>query len=272
MINKLASPKVEIQNQKAADVVALKPKTAGRVVNPPSSVINILHLYPNEMNIYGDRGNILALTRRLQWRGFRVTLTEVSIGQEVDFSQADMIFGGGGQDSEQVNVGKDLQRHATALKQAVEAGTPLLAICGTYQLFGHGFTTIEGDEIPGIGIFDAKTEGSRLRMIGNAIVDTEFGRLVGFENHSGRTTLAEGHLPLGKVIQGYGNDGRSGYEGARIHNAFGTYLHGPLLPKNPDFTDYLILQALKNHNITELKSLDNATENIAAQIAAKRPQ
>jgi lipid II isoglutaminyl synthase (glutamine-hydrolysing) len=248
-------------------------KVSGRVVNHPSTIVNILHLYPNEMNIYGDRGNILALTRRLQWRGYEVILTEAGIDQEVDFDQADIIFGGGGQDSEQVNVGKDLQRHANALKKAVDAEKPMLVVCGTYQLFGHGFTTIDGEEIPGISLFDLKTEGSRLRMIGNAIVDTEFGRLVGFENHSGRTTLGENQLPLGKVVQGYGNDGKSGFEGARVKNLFGTYMHGPLLPKNPDFTDHLILQALKKrHNVTSLKQLDNSIENIAAHAAAKRPQ
>lgn len=247
-----------------------------KVVNPAkqlSKIVRILHLYPNEMNIYGDRGNILALTRRLQWRGYEVEIIEAGIGQEVDLSQADIIFGGGGQDSGQLTVGNDLGRHAAALKKAVDDGVPVLAICGTYQLFGHGFTTTDGSEIPGIGLFDLKTEGSHLRMIGNVIIDTDFGRLVGFENHSGRTILGEGQMPLGKVVRGYGNDGKNGFEGARTNNAFGTYLHGPVLPKNPDFTDAIIFEALKKKfKVSKLEKLDSSIEYQAAHVAAKRPQ
>jgi CobQ-like glutamine amidotransferase family enzyme len=153
------------------------------------------------------------------------------------------------------------------------AGVPMLTICGTYQLFGHGFTTLEGQEIPGISIFNARTMGSTKRMIGNIIVESDFGRLVGFENHSGQTLLEASQKTLGKVVQGFGNDGESEYEGAMVNNTFGTYLHGPMLPKNPTFTDHLILTALRNrYGVEELKPLQDDLENSAAKVAASRPQ
>jgi CobQ-like glutamine amidotransferase family enzyme len=235
--------------------------------------VSILHLYPREMNIYGDRGNILTLVQRLKWRGFGAEVVEAGIGDEVDVPEADIVFGGGGQDRGQIAVGIDLQRHAQSLHDACIRCVPMLTICGTYQLFGHGFTTLEGQEIPGISLFKAQTVGSTQRMIGNEIVDTDFGRLVGFENHSGRTLLDAGQAPLGKVVQGFGNDGQSGYEGARLHNAFGAYLHGPVLPKNPAFADFLILQALKNkYGVSELEPLDDSVEQAAAKSAMNRPQ
>ncbi|HSX41380.1 MAG TPA: glutamine amidotransferase [Candidatus Saccharimonadales bacterium] len=235
--------------------------------------ITILHLYPRELNIYGDRGNIQTLVRRLEWRGISAKVVELGIGDEFDMEKADIIFGGGGQDRGQIAVGHDLQRHKRALTKAAEALVPMLTICGTYQLFGRGFTTLDGDTIPGIGIFKAHTTGSRLRMIGNAIVETEFGRLVGFENHSGRTHLESGQEALGRLKQGYGNDGRSGKEGARAHNVFGTYLHGPILPKNPALADELILAAMRNkYGVTELSPVEDSLELLAAKSAAKRPQ
>lgn len=235
--------------------------------------ITILHLYPRELNIYGDRGNISALVRRLEWRGVTAKVAEAGIGDQVRIDKADIIFGGGGQDRGQLAVGRDLQRHKEALVEAAAKLVPMLTICGTYQLFGRGFTTLEGDTIPGIGIFKAHTTGSRLRMIGNVVIETEFGRLVGFENHSGRTILEAGQEPLGRVRQGFGNDGKSGREGARVHNVFGTYLHGPVLPKNPALADELILAAMRNkYGVTELKKLDDKLELQAAKDASKRPR
>lgn len=253
----------------------VKPKKATKPAKKvaQAKVITILHLYPEELNIYGDRGNILTLVKRLEWRGYKVKVVNAGIGDKVNIAAADIIFGGGGQDRGQVAVGEDLQRHAKALHQAADAGIPMLTICGTYQLFGRGFTTIEGKDIPGIGIFKAHTLGSHLRMIGNVVVDSPFGRLVGFENHSGRTLLEDGQESLGRVIQGYGNDGRSGSEGAKANNVYGTYLHGPVLPKNPELADALILAALKNKlGVEKLEPLNDYLEQVAAKDAAERPQ
>lgn len=236
-------------------------------------LITILHLYPRELNIYGDRGNIQTLVRRLEWRGIEARVVEAGIGDKIDITKADIIFGGGGQDRGQLAVGKDLQRHKDALHKAATAGVPMLTICGTYQLFGRGFTTLDGDNIPGIGIFKAHTTGSRLRMIGNVILDTDLGQLVGFENHSGRTILDQDQMALGTVRQGHGNDGRSGQEGARIGNVFGTYLHGPVLPKNPALADAIILEALKNkYGLDALTKLNDELETRAAKDASRRPQ
>ena len=238
-----------------------------------SRAVTILHLYPEELNIYGDRGNIITLVQRLRWRGYAPTVISAGIGDTPAIAKADIIFGGGGQDRGQIAVGHDLQRHAKALHAAAAAGTPMLTICGTYQLFGRDFTTLDGTVIPGIGIFHARTIGSHLRMVGNAIIETPLGQLVGFENHSGRTILEEGQAELGKVVQGYGNDSRSGQEGAITNQVYGTYLHGPVLPKNPALADALILAALKNrYGITELAPLNDYLEQITAKDAAARPQ
>lgn len=238
-----------------------------------SKSITILHLYPRELNIYGDRGNILTLVKRLKWRGFAARVVESGIGDKADIAGADIIFGGGGQDRGQLAVGQDIQRHGEAIRKAAEGGTPILTVCGSYQLFGRGFTTLEGDQIPGIGLFKARTVGSTKRMIGNVIVDSPLGRLVGFENHSGRTVLEEGQEPLGQVVQGYGNDGRSGQEGCVHNNTYGTYLHGPVLPKNPALADALILEALKRKfGVTKLEPLNDNLEQLAAKDSAARPQ
>lgn len=235
--------------------------------------ITILHLYPQEMNIYGDRGNIITLVKRLEWRGFKTEVITAGIGDKPEVAAADIIFGGGGQDRGQVAVGRDLQRHSKALHHASQNGVPILTICGTYQLFGRGFTTVEGDEIPGISIFKARTIGSGQRMIGNVIIETGFGPVVGFENHSGRTLLEESQPALGKVVQGFGNDGRSGFEGAVVSSTYGTYLHGPLLPKNPAVADELIQKALLNRfGIDQIEPLNDNLEQVTASDSAKRPQ
>lgn len=238
-----------------------------------SQKITILHLYPREMSIYGDFGNVLTLRRRLEWRGYEVEIIQAGVGDDPKVLDADIIFAGGGQDRGQIAVGQDLQRHKDALHKACEAGVPILTICGTYQLFGHKFTTLEGTVIPGIGIFDAETVGSKDRMIGNVIIESQFGQIIGFENHSGKTKLNNNQQPFGKVLKGFGNDGTSGFEGSRVNNTFGTYMHGPILPKNPIFCDYLVLTALQNkYGANELKPLDDKLEEAAHKSASSRPQ
>lgn len=233
----------------------------------------IAHLYPVEMNIYGDRGNVLTLLRRLEWRGLVPRLVEVGVGEKFNFKKADIIFAGGGQDRGQVVVGNDLLERRDDLLAAVADGVVMLTVCGTYQLFGRGFTTLEGQEIPGIGLFKASTQGSTQRMIGNIVVETDFGRLVGFENHSGQTLLDDDQPSLGRVTKGYGNDAQSRREGAVAGNAFGTYLHGPILPKNPHFADELLLRALRRkYGVEQLSPLDDELARVAAAIAAGRPQ
>ncbi len=235
--------------------------------------LTIAHLYPKEMSIYGDGGNIRALVKRLEWRGYEAIVKSVEIGKPFDFSTADIVFGGGGQDRGQLLVGADLLERGETLRQAATDGMPMLLVCGLYQLFGRGFTTIEGQVIPGVEVFNASTVGGNTRMIGNITVESPFGRLVGFENHSGQTILEQGQEALGKVIKGNGNDPKSKREGAITYNAIGTYLHGPILPKNPVLADHLILQACKRkYGVAELQPLDDTLESFAATIAVKRPQ
>jgi len=233
----------------------------------------IAHLYPYEMNIYGDTGNVIALRRRLEWRGLSARVDPVPVGAPYDFAAADLVFGGGGQDRSQLQVAEDLQRRAAAIREAVAAGTVFLTICGTYQLFGRRFLTQDGREIPGIGVFALETLGGRKRMIGNIVVSTPWGELVGFENHSGRTLLDPGQAALGKVKKGYGNNETRGEEGAITASCFGTYLHGSLLPKNPSFADELLARALRHRHgrAVALAPLDDGLERLAAQAAARRP-
>ena len=233
----------------------------------------IAHLYPREMNIYGDGGNILALVKRLEWRGYEAEVRPVEVGEPFDFSQADIVFGGGGQDRGQLIVGADLLGRGDALRKAAADGMPMLVVCGLYQLFGRAFITSDGQELPGLGIFHATTQGAKQRLIGNIIVESPFGRLAGFENHSGATLLEPGQNPLGKVIKGHGNDAKSKHEGAITENVIGTYLHGPILPKNPVLADHLLMTALqRRHGITKLVALDDTLELAAAHTAADRPQ
>ena len=235
--------------------------------------LRIVHLYPREMNIYGDLGNIITLVKRLEWRGMAAEIVSLEAGEPFDLTTADIVFGGGGQDSGQLLVGHDLQSRGEDLRQMAQSGVPMLTVCGLYQLFGRGFTTLDGREIPGIDVFAASTAGAEVRMIGNIVIESELGQLVGFENHSGQTSLEPGQRSLGQVRQGYGNNPVSGQEGAWSNAAIGTYLHGPVLPKNPALADYLILAALRRHHHVEaLEPLDDALEHLAAQSAARRPQ
>lgn len=236
--------------------------------------VTIGHLFPREMNIYGDMGNILSLRRRLEWRGFRVRVEAIEQGSKPIWDDLDIVFGGGGQDSGQLIMGEALGGMAGPLQELAQDQLPMLVICGSYQLFGRGFTTMEGQEIPGIGIFGASTVGGSVRMIGNVVIDTtKYGRLVGFENHSGQTMLEPGQAALGVVRKGFGNNPTSKREGAVQHEVIGTYLHGPVLPKNPALADALILAGLKRRwGITELEPLDDTIEQSAAHVAERRPQ
>lgn len=242
--------------------------------------LRIAHLYPLQMNIYGDRGNILALLQRCRRRGIEVEVQPVDIGQKVDLRACDLAFFGGGQDSNQALVADDfLRRQGPALKEAVEEGLVVLAICGGYQLMGRYFRTHTGAEMPGIGLFDAWTVGGTRRLIGNVIVewaaapeDAPTRTLVGFENHSGRTYLGSGCRPLGRVLAGYGNNAEDGSEGAVYRNAHGCYLHGSLLPKNPHLADHLLLMALQRRYGPEVRlaPLDDRLEWQAHQAMVKR--
>jgi CobQ-like glutamine amidotransferase family enzyme len=209
----------------------------------------------------------------LRWRGIEPTLDRVAVGETYDLERADIVVAGGGEDESQLAVAEDLQRRSQSVHDAVGSGVVFLTICGTYQLFARRFVTHDGQEIPGIGVFGAETHGGAKRMIGNIVVGTPWGRLVGFENHSGRTILDEGQSPLGSVEKGNGNNDRTGDEGAVTLNAFGTYLHGSLLPKNPAFADELLLRALRRRHGDgfELPPLDDSLERQAADAAARRP-
>ena len=223
-------------------------------------------LYPDLMNIYGDRGNILTLVRRAEWRGFDARAIELGRGTTKGMADVDVFFFGGGQDREQALVYQDLLDHKQApLEEAVEKGATVLAVCGGYQLLGHFYQTAEGERFPGIGLIDVRTEAGKKRFIGDVVVDADVEglepkTLVGFENHSGRTFLGAGARPLGRVRLGSGNNGSDGMEGCVQGGVVGTYLHGSLLPKNPQLADYLIRRALSRRGITELAPLDDSAE------------
>jgi lipid II isoglutaminyl synthase (glutamine-hydrolysing) len=239
--------------------------------------LRLVHLYPDLMSVYGDRGNVLALTRRAEWRGVRVEMRELSLGDELDPTDVDLIFFGGGQDREQAVVSPDfLRQKAPAVREAVEAGAALLSVCGGYQLLGTTYTTVDGQELPGAGLFAVRSVPGPRRHIGNVLVETDLDgqrrTLVGFENHSGRTYLAPGVQPLGRTIVGAGNNGEDGTEGSVYRAAIGCYLHGSLLPKNPWLADRLLRDALLHRHgaPVTLEPLDDRLENDAHQSVAAR--
>jgi CobQ-like glutamine amidotransferase family enzyme len=229
-------------------------------------------LYGASMNIYGDRGNVIALTRRAAWRGLETEVVSIGIGDPVP-PRVDIYFFGGGQDQEQIAVSRDLQGEKGArIKADIEDGAAALTICGGYQLFGREYRPHDAAPLPGIGVFDAITVAGSERFIGNVVIDSPWGELVGFENHSGLTTLDDGVDPMGTVRIGRGNNGRDGQEGARYRNAVGCYLHGALLPKNPALTDWL-LEAGYAHSTgqsSSLAPLDNQLEQAAHATAVER--
>ena len=210
--------------------------------------LRICHLYPDLLNLYGDRGNILCMRRRLEWRGIDAEVTEVTVGEQADFTQFDLFFIGGGQDFEQEVLLPDLAAGKTAeLKAAIEDGVPVLAICGGYQMLGQYYKTWDGQQCDFTGTLDLYTVGSEQRMIGNYMFSCEEAgcNIVGFENHSGKTYLGSGVRPLGRVLEGSGNNGEDGTEGARYKNVFASYSHGCLLPKNPKLADLILQTALE---------------------------
>lgn len=240
----------------------------------PDIELQIAHLYPQQLNIYGDRGNVLALAQRCLWRGWRVRVTPLDLEAPVDPDAYDLYFMGGGQDAQQWAVAADLKSiKAEALKQAAANGAVFLGICGGYQLMGHYYQPHDGPKLPGLSLIDAYTEAGHTRMIGNVLVERPDGTsIVGFENHSGRTFLGPGVAPLGRVLSGYGNCGEpeqhKRVEGAVVGNLYGTYLHGSLLPKNPHLADELIAKALKRrYGEIELPALDDTLEYAAADAA-----
>ena len=231
--------------------------------------LKICHMYPDVLNLYGDGGNIRCITRRLQWRGIDAEVTRLPIGSSASLGGFDLVFIGGGQDFEQQVLLEDLHRGKDReIRAAVEDGLPFLTICGGYQMLGSYYETYDGQRCDFIGALDLYTVGSKVRMIGNYSFrcgeESGGSVVVGFENHSGKTWLGSGVQPLGKVLSGCGNNGEDGSEGARYKNVFGTYSHGPLLPKNPVFCDHLLLTALeRKYGVAELAPLDDTAERNA---------
>ncbi len=231
-------------------------------------------LYSKTMNLYGDRGNIVAMTYRAKMRNIDVEIENIEIGDKFDYKKIDLAFFGGGQDKEQKVVARDLQIKSVDIKKFYDTGKPMLTICGGYQLLGNFFQTCEGSKIRGIGIFDANTFGSKERMVGNVFVESKiFGseKLAGFENHSGRTFLANKSEAMGKIIRGGGNNGVDKTEGIISKNFIGTYLHGPFLPKNPQVTDWLLEKALevKYNKPIKLKKINDNLEDKAREYVLK---
>ncbi|MBQ1312597.1 MAG: glutamine amidotransferase [Blautia sp.] len=231
--------------------------------------IRICHLYPDVLNLYGDRGNIICMKKRLVWRGIECEVTEAGIGDCPDLTQFDLFFIGGGQDFEQEVLLEDLKAgKGKEIRSAVEDGKTFLCICGGYQMMGHYYQTHDGVRCEFLGAIDLFTTGAEKRMIGNyAFTLTEdlgSSMVVGFENHSGQTWLGSGVSPLGTVLQGNGNNGVDRTEGVHYKNVFGTYSHGPVLPKNPEFCDRILLSALeRRYGNAVLEPLDDSFERSA---------
>jgi lipid II isoglutaminyl synthase (glutamine-hydrolysing) len=239
------------------------------------SVIRIGHLYPDYLNIYADRGNIAVFARRAAWRGHDIEVTAIGMDDAIVPGAHDLYYVGGGQDREQYLVAENLAAKAAPLISAVvEGGAALLAVCGGYQLLGRGYKGFHGEDMPGVGLLPLDTVAGETRMIGDVLLETELvGPVAGFENHAGRTRLDDGAVPLGRVVSGFGNDGTSGHEGCVLGRAVGTYLHGPLLPRNPRLADWLLSQALAhrtNGEAPDLEPLGDELEAEAFSVSADR--
>jgi CobQ-like glutamine amidotransferase family enzyme len=233
--------------------------------------LKIAWLYGAKMNIYGDRGNVLALAQRARWRGIAPNVVEVGLGERIP-EDSDVFFFGGGQDQEQIAVSRDLAGvKGEAIKSAVEDGAALLSICGGYQLLGHEYRPHEAAPLPGIGLFDVYSEAGSERFIGNVVIDSRWGPLVGFENHSGLTFLGEAARSMGTVRIGRGNNGRDRTGGVVYKTAIGCYLHGSLLPKNPKLTDWLLSAGLRRrYGEDDLEPLNDSIEESAHASAVER--
>ena len=230
--------------------------------------ISVAHLYPDYLNIYADRGNIAVLAKRAAWRGHELDVDEIGMRDEVRPGAHDLYYLGGGQDREQLLVAHDLAAKAPALKEAHAGGAAFLAVCGGYQLLGRGYRGHQGDDMPGVGLLPLETFAGERRLIGNVLLESDLGPIAGFENHAGRTILDSGAEPLGRVVSGFGNDGASGYEGCRLGRAIGTYLHGPLLPRNPRLADWILAQALAHRSGGEPPELAPLGDELEAEAQA----
>jgi CobQ-like glutamine amidotransferase family enzyme len=235
------------------------------------------HLYPEYLNIYADRGNMAVLERRAAWRGIGFDYRTIGLGEQADPDEYDLYYVGGGQDREQALVAPDLATKGKSLQEAVDGGAAFLAVCGGYQLLGRFYRDRSGAELPGIGLLPHHTVAGERRMIGDVLLECELEpghrrTLAGFENHAGRTYLDEGAEPLGRVVAGFGNNGEDGVEGSRVGNALGTYLHGPLLPRNPWLADWLIGKALARRlgDAPDLEPLPDDFESSAQRVSAER--
>src|ERR1700682_2406939 len=240
--------------------------TRRTIPNVTEPVLRIAHLYADEMNIYGDRGNILTLTRRAEWRGIPVEVRAIGRGPAPDLSDIDLIFWGGGQDRDQELVFTDAAQHKVqTIRAAIDGGAVVLAVCGGYQLLGEDYVTADGKQLPGLGLVALHTVPGSRRNIGNIVIETSGlglnpAELVGFENHSGKTYLGARPKPPRRGVRGAGNNGEDGAEGVASGNIFGTYLHGSLLPKNPHFADLLLERALQRRGFNRVEPLDDAVE------------
>ena len=236
--------------------------------------IRVGHLYPDYLNIYADRGNIAVFAQRAARRGHELEVTAIGVGDHVRPGEIDLYYVGGGQDREQALIAPDIAAKGAALAEAVAGGAAVLAVCGGYQLLGRFYRDRHGVELPGCGLLPLHTLAGERRMIGDVLLECEWaGRtLAGFENHAGRTYLEDGAEPLGRVLAGFGNDGSSGHEGCRAGRVVGTYLHGPLLPRNPWFADWILAEAAA-HQLGEPPSfepLDDELELQAHSVSAER--
>jgi len=238
--------------------------------------VRICHLYPRLFSVAGDRGNLFTLMQRCAWRGIRTSVTEADTGVVPDFAESDLILIHGGQDREMTEAARDLTEKAGPLIDAIEEGAAVLAVCAGYQLLGRYYAPAAGPPLAGLGVLDVVSEGGQVRSIGHVAVECDLGTggkhvLTGFENHSGRTYLGSSAEPLGRVIAGGGNNGEDGTEGARYKEVYATYLHGPVLPKNPWLADLLIARALERryHDMGPLATLPDR-EEAQAQAAARR--
>lgn len=235
--------------------------------------LNICHLYPDLLNLYGDRGNVMAIKKRCEWRNIEVNISNVSLNDKFDASQYDIVFLGGGQDYEQEIIINDfINQKGNEIKNAIQNNKVFLAICGGYQILGDYYKTWDGKELKLLGAIDIYTIGGKKRLIGDFVFNCDFlinddfdGNIIGFENHSGKTYLGSKVKPLGKILKGKGNNGKDKTEGAVYKNVFCTYSHGSLLPKNQTFTDYLIFTALKQKysDFTNLSTLNDELEKDA---------